>query len=192
MARQTRLRLLTGSGLLALLTGLLRLTCRHGAADLAIVAASTGDEDMGNFSALTARAGGAVQLASASGKACPKAMPQAASETEEDAAAAQRAVEAFISGNPVAIFSLSRCPFCADAKQALEEMGVSYAALELDEMGEEGAHIKAALGRLTQRTSLPNIFIGGMGIGGCNDGPGLLTLKKSGELERLLQMAGAL
>lgn len=30
------------------------------------------------------------------------------------------------------------------------------------------------------------------GIGGCNDGPGLLTLQRNGELEPLLKSAGAL
>lgn len=41
--------------------------------------------------------------------------------------------------------------------------------------------------QLTGRTSMPNIFIGGNSIGGCNDGtPGLMPLIASGELELLL------
>ena len=36
-----------------------------------------------------------------------------------------------------------------------------------------------------------NIWIGGVGIGGCNDGPGIMTLKKNGELFGMLEKAGA-
>ena len=39
---------------------------------------------------------------------------------------------------------------------------------------------------------MPNIFIAGEGIGGCNDGPGLMTLEKSGELMPKLQAAKAI
>jgi hypothetical protein len=39
---------------------------------------------------------------------------------------------------------------------------------------------------------MPNIFIKGQGVGGCNDGPGVLTLKKNGQLMPMLKAAGAL
>ena len=38
---------------------------------------------------------------------------------------------------------------------------------------------------------MPSIWIGGQGIGGCNDGPGIMPLKKSGELFKMLEAAGA-
>jgi glutaredoxin 3 len=86
------------------------------------------------------------------------------------------------------MFSFSTCPFCRRAKDVLEEKGVSYASMELDELdGNEGNEIRAMLGRRTKRTSVPSIFIGGEYIGGCNDGPGLLPLAESGELDRLLE-----
>lgn len=65
-------------------------------------------------------------------------------------------------------------------------------ALELDEMGDEGKHIRAELAKKTSRTSMPNIFIGGEGVGGCNDGPGIMTLKSQGELSPMLEKAGAM
>jgi len=71
-------------------------------------------------------------------------------------------------------------------------MGVNFKAVEFDEMGQEGKQLKAELAKRTKRTSAPNIFIGGQGIGGCNDGPGLLTLKKEGKLEGMLRAVGAL
>ncbi len=46
--------------------------------------------------------------------------------------------------------------------------------------------------QMTNRTSMPNIFIKGKSIGGCNDGPGVMTLKREGKLEPMLRQAGAL
>jgi glutaredoxin 3 len=91
------------------------------------------------------------------------------------------------------MFSFSGCPFCKSAKKLLDAEGAKYTAVELDQMGLEGKALRAELGRRTGRTSQPNIFIAGRGIGGCNDGtPGLVPLQKSGELRPLLQAAGAL
>lgn len=71
-------------------------------------------------------------------------------------------------------------------------MGASYLAVELDQMGAEGMQIRAELAERTKRTSMPNIFIGCQGVGGCNDGPGIMTLKGQGELAPMLEKAGAM
>ena len=73
----------------------------------------------------------------------------------------------------------------------LSDMGVEYKALELDQMA-DGMALRAELAEKTGRTSMPNIWIGGQGIGGCNDGPGLLPLKSQGKLDSMLKEAGAL
>jgi hypothetical protein len=39
---------------------------------------------------------------------------------------------------------------------------------------------------------MPNIFIKGACVGGCNDGPGVMTLQREGKLVPMLQEAGAL
>lgn len=96
-------------------------------------------------------------------------------------------VDAFVNDNSVAMFSFTTCPFCRRAKDFLEEKGVPYASLELDTLeGNEGNEIRAILGRKTRRTSVPAIFINGDFIGGCNDGPGLLTISETGELDERL------
>lgn len=46
--------------------------------------------------------------------------------------------------------------------------------------------------QLTNRTSMPNVFIGGSSQGGCNDGPGIMTLHKEGKLVPMLKSVGAL
>ena len=107
-----------------------------------------------------------------------------------DVEAVNSRIDNFVSDNPVAMFSFSTCPFCRRAKDLLDEKGIDYEVLELDELeGNTGNEIRANLGRKTGRTSVPSIFIGGNYIGGCNDGPGLIPLDKSGELDVLLQEA---
>ncbi|EFN59209.1 hypothetical protein CHLNCDRAFT_15090, partial [Chlorella variabilis] len=93
----------------------------------------------------------------------------------------------------VVVFSWSGCPFCKQAKSVLDGTGAKYTALELDQMA-DGDAIRAELAKLTDRTSVPNIFIAGKPprVGGCNDGPGVATLQKKGELVPMLQAAGAL
>mmetsp|Transcript_7953 Transcript_7953/g.11478 ORF Transcript_7953/g.11478 Transcript_7953/m.11478 type:complete len:228 (+) Transcript_7953:199-882(+) len=99
-----------------------------------------------------------------------------------------RKVDSFVAKNDVAMFSFTTCPFCRRAKDYLDEKGITYVSMELDELdGNEGNEVRAILGRRTKRTSVPSIFIGGKYIGGCNDGPGLLPLAESGELDRLLE-----
>ena len=107
-----------------------------------------------------------------------------------DVQAVTAKIDNLVSENPVVVFSFTTCPFCRRAKDLLDEKGIDYQVLELDELeGNEGNEIRATLGRKTGRTSVPSIFIGGNYIGGCNDGPGLLPLDKSGELDLLLQEA---
>ena len=101
-------------------------------------------------------------------------------------------IKQFISETPVAMYSFTTCPFCRKAKDYLEEQSIPYTSIELDELpGNEGNEIRAELGRLTKRTSVPSIFIGGEYIGGCNDGrPGLLPLAREDKLKNMLEKAG--
>jgi len=96
-------------------------------------------------------------------------------------------MDTFIDSNTVAMFSFTTCPFCRRAKDYLDDNNIAYKSMELDDLeGNIGNEIRAMLGRRTQRTSVPSIFINGKNIGGCNDGPGLLTLAESGELNDIL------
>lgn len=108
---------------------------------------------------------------------------------EYDGAATGAGIRGFVGENPVALYSFTTCPFCRKAKDYLEARAIPYAAIELDLLpGNEGNEIRAELGRLTRRTSVPSIFIGGDYIGGCNDGPGLLPLARENDGAKFASM----
>jgi len=75
----------------------------------------------------------------------------------------------------------------------LDGKGASYFVLELDEIA-DGPALRAELGQLTGRTSVPAIWIGETFVGGCNDGPlgGVNSLAAAGTLDAMLADAGAL
>ncbi len=102
-----------------------------------------------------------------------------------------KSISTFIEKYPVAMYSFTTCPFCRKAKDYLDENSIPYVTIELDlHPGNEGNEIRSELGRLTKRTSVPSIFVGGKCIGGCIDGPILLPLVREGKLDDLLQTAG--
>ena len=71
-------------------------------------------------------------------------------------------IRTFIGQEPVSMYSFTTCPFCRKAKDYLEEQSIPYKAIELDLLpGNEGNEIRAELGRMTKRTSVPSLFIGG-------------------------------
>lgn len=83
----------------------------------------------------------------------------------------------------IEIYTTLFCPFCIRAKQLLDSKGVMY--YETDVTARLSLR-KAMTERAGGRTSVPQIFIDGQHIGGCND---LLALERSGQLDRLLQVA---
>ncbi|CAE8622433.1 unnamed protein product [Polarella glacialis] len=101
-----------------------------------------------------------------------------------------------INSAPVVIYTYSLSPFCTEATKLLDSIGAKYQEVLLAPewflMLGEGAAKRAELGALYGRTSMPHIFIGGQSIGGLADGPGLLPLFESGELQSMLKAAGAL
>lgn len=108
-----------------------------------------------------------------------------------DKDAVRSSIEKAIESNKVLVYSWSGCPFCKNAKVLLNDLNADYVAVELDQLP-DGKAIRAELAAMSGRTSVPNIWINGQGIGGFNDGPGLNTLNKKGELRPLLEAAGAL
>ena len=66
----------------------------------------------------------------------------------------------------VKIYSSDYCPYCHRAKALLRERGVS----EWEEIVVDGQpDVRAAMAQLVGRTSVPQIFINGQHVGGCDD-----------------------
>ena len=70
----------------------------------------------------------------------------------------------------VVLFSLSWCSFCRAAKQLLGQIGVEYRVIELDQ-GEFlepklQSEVRGRLKEITHSNTLPQLFIGGEGLGG--------------------------
>jgi glutaredoxin 3 len=95
---------------------------------------------------------------------------------------------ALISQNAVVVFSKSYCPFCVRVKSLLKSIGAEMKVVELDEES-DGSDIQAALAKLSGQRTVPNVFIGGQHIGGCDD---TTAMHKKGQLLPLLNGAGAL
>ncbi|MFY8148697.1 MAG: glutaredoxin 3 [Prochlorococcaceae cyanobacterium] len=83
----------------------------------------------------------------------------------------------------VEIYTWRYCPFCIRAKQLLERKGVPYTEYAID--GDHAARA-AMTERADGRSSLPQIFIAGRGIGGCDE---LHALERAGQLDPLLGLA---
>ncbi|KAL5797002.1 hypothetical protein ACOSQ2_001822 [Xanthoceras sorbifolium] len=93
-----------------------------------------------------------------------------------------------VSSNPVVVFSKSYCPYCVSVKQLLQQIGATFKAIELDTES-DGSQIQAALHEWTGQKTVPNVFIGGKHIGGCDTTTGM---HKEGKLAPLLTEAGAI
>ena len=76
---------------------------------------------------------------------------------------------------PVKMFSTASCPFCLRAKALLQQRGV----VAIDERPAE----RGTMIQLTQRYTVPQIFVGEVYIGGCDD---LMALDAAGGLAPLL------
>lgn len=93
---------------------------------------------------------------------------------------------------PVVIFSKSWCPYCVTAKQDIAIASKSVADMaapkvyELDGMSSLGAHIQSYLAELTNRRTVPNVFIGGVTVGG---GTEVNSIARSGVLKQMLAQA---
>ena len=109
-----------------------------------------------------------------------------------DAAAVDASIDAALGDGGVTMYTFTSCPFCKKAKELLDAKGATYTEIALDER-EDGAALRARLGKRTGRTSVPAVWIGDEYVGGLNDGaPGLVPLDKAGELDGKLKRARAL
>ncbi|XP_015879311.2 glutaredoxin [Ziziphus jujuba] len=92
-----------------------------------------------------------------------------------------------VSSNPVVVFSKTYCPYCVTVKQLFTQLGATFKVIELDTES-DGSEIQSALAEITGQRTVPNVFIGGNHIGGCDN---TKALHKDGKVITLLTEAGA-
>ena len=80
----------------------------------------------------------------------------------------------------VIIYSTGYCPYCAKAKDLLNQKNVPFTEIHVDIQPELRAEMIEKSGRHT----VPQIFINGQHVGGCDD---LYALEAQGKLDPLLR-----
>jgi glutaredoxin 3 len=80
----------------------------------------------------------------------------------------------------VEIYVKTTCPYCWRAKHLLDSKGVDYREISVDFGGPER---QTMIQRANGRTTVPQIFIDGRHIGGCDD---LMALERAGRLDELI------
>ncbi|KTC82564.1 glutaredoxin 3 [Legionella cherrii] len=80
----------------------------------------------------------------------------------------------------VIIYSTAYCPYCVRAKELLQQKQVSFTEIRVDVQPELRDEMITKSGRRT----VPQIFINGQHVGGCDD---LYALDAQGNLDKLLR-----
>jgi glutaredoxin 3 len=80
----------------------------------------------------------------------------------------------------ITLYTKAFCPFCSRAKALLDRKGAVYVEHDITMGGPKRAEM---LGRSNGASTVPQIFIDGAHVGGCDD---LMALDASGRLDPLL------
>ena len=80
----------------------------------------------------------------------------------------------------VVMYTTAVCPFCVRAKALLKKKEVAFEEIDLNEQPERRAEM---LEKAEGRRTVPQIFINGQHVGGCDD---LYTLETEGRLDGML------
>ena len=81
----------------------------------------------------------------------------------------------------VEIYTTQTCPYCIAAKALLRKKGVTFTEIDV---GRDYALREAMTARAGGSRTVPQIFIGGTHVGGCDD---LHELDYAGRLDPMLQ-----
>jgi len=80
----------------------------------------------------------------------------------------------------ITIYSTAVCPYCVAAKNFLQSKGQTWTEVRIDLDPAE----REKMMTLTRRTSVPQIFIGEVHVGGYDD---MMALHRAGKLDELLR-----
>ena len=83
------------------------------------------------------------------------------------------------------IYTKFLCPYCTRAKSLLSKKGADFNEIDISMGGEKRQEM---LSRANGRTTVPQIFIGDVHVGGSDE---LAALERDGKLDALLAEAGS-
>jgi cysteine synthase A len=116
----------------------------------------------------------------------PAQTPAPAPDTEATALVSQ-----VIQDHGVVMFALEWCEFCWAARKLFAHLGVGFKSVDIDAVEYQsealGMRIRAVLRERTGAATIPQIWIGGVHVGGAMD---LLAGLRSGQTQQRLQDAG--
>ena len=87
-----------------------------------------------------------------------------------------------ISTPRIIIYSSQYCPFCFRAKSIFQQKSVPFEEINVDTDTAQRQEMMQKSGRRT----VPQIWIGDLHVGGCDD---LMALQSSGELDKILGLS---
>ena len=82
--------------------------------------------------------------------------------------------------SPVEIYTTRYCPYCNAAKALLKKKGVNFSEIDVSRDWERRDEM---IQRANGRTTVPQIFVGAVHIGGCDE---LHDLERAGKLDPIL------
>jgi glutaredoxin 3 len=82
--------------------------------------------------------------------------------------------------NRIEIYTTRYCPYCTAAKRLLSRKGVEFTEIDVSADAKGRSKMMA---RANGRMTVPQIFIGSIHVGGCDD---LYALDRTGKLDALL------
>ena len=117
-----------------------------------------------------------------------QAEPQLALIRDEEA---EVFVTNMIDEQPVVLFALEWCEFCWAVRKLFKKLGIAYKSVDIDSVAfqerELGTRVRAALKAHCGSPTIPQIYIGGVHVGGCMD---LFAAVSEGRAWQLLTDAG--
>ena len=79
----------------------------------------------------------------------------------------------------VTLYATRFCPYCVRARQLLKSKGVDFEEISVD----GDPHRRQEMMQRSNRFTVPQIWIGDLHVGGCDE---LMRLEQSGQLDQLL------
>ena len=79
----------------------------------------------------------------------------------------------------VTIYTRAMCGYCTAAKRLLDQKGVAY----VEHDASFSPELRSEMMTRSGRTTFPQIFVGAVHVGGCDE---LLALERSGKLDTLI------